>query len=314
MAIFSSKKEFLLYQLSFCFSDTRIIKRRSGFMSKIKIINLHASVNNTEILKGIDLEFNTGEVHALLGPNGHGKSTLLNVIMGHPKYVVTQGSITLDGEDVLAMSVDARARKGLFLALQYPQEIPGVSISDFLKSAINARNAEKNEKPVSLYKFIKELEKSSKEVGFNLDMVHRSINEGFSGGEKKRNEILQMLMLKPTFGLLDEIDSGLDVDGLKYVAEAVNSLKNDENGLIIVSHYARLYNLIKPTHVHVIVNGRVAVNGDASIIEKIDSQGYEWIKTELGIEIQKAPLDEKKAPVVLGDCAVKVATKNVENY
>lgn len=267
-------------------------------MSKLKIIDLHASVDGKEILKGINLEINEGETHALLGPNGHGKSTLLNVIMGHPKYVVTSGQILLDDEDVLQMSVDERAKKGLFLAFQYPQEINGVSVSDFLKSAINA----KRETPISLFKFIKGLEDSAKEVGFTLDMVHRSINEGFSGGEKKRNEILQMRLLEPKISLLDEIDSGLDVDGLYQVAKSINALKERTNlGLVIVSHYARLYTLIKPQFVHVIVNGKVAVSGDESIIRKIDEKGYEWIKEELGIEIAK----EEVKPVLLESCARK---------
>ena len=269
-------------------------------MSKLKIIDLHASVDGKEILKGIDLEFNEGETNALLGPNGHGKSTLLNVIMGHPSYKVTQGQILLDDENVLEMSVDERARKGLFLGFQYPQEINGVTVSDFLKSAVNARR----EKPISLLKFIKGLENSAKAVGFNLDMVHRSINEGFSGGEKKRNEILQMNLLEPKIALLDEIDSGLDVDGLYQVAKSINDLKEKTNlGLVIISHYARLYTLIKPDHVHVIVNGKVAVSGSSDIITKIDEKGYEWIKDELGIEITK----EESKPILLESCARHVS-------
>ncbi len=267
-------------------------------MSKLTIKNLHVSVEGIEILKGIDLEVNTNETHALLGPNGHGKSTLLNCLMGHPKYEVTEGEVYLDGEDVLAMSVDERARKGLFLAMQYPPEISGVSLSDFLRSAMNS----KTEKPVSLYKFIKEVEVSSKSVGFELDMVHRSVNEGFSGGEKKRSEILQMKLLKPKFALMDEVDSGLDVDALKYVSSSVNEMRNGEMGLLIVSHYARMYQLIEPTHVHVIVNGKIVATGGKEIIEKIDTQGYEWIKNELGIEVKK---QQAKRPVLLEACAVK---------
>lgn len=267
-------------------------------MSKLTIKNLHVSVEGIEILKGIDLEVNTNETHALLGPNGHGKSTLLNCLMGHPKYEVTEGEVYLDGEDVLAMSVDERARKGLFLAMQYPPEISGVSLSDFLRSAMNS----KTEKPISLYKFIKEVEVASKSVGFELDMVHRSVNEGFSGGEKKRSEILQMKLLKPKFALMDEVDSGLDVDALKYVSSSVNEMRNGEMGLLIVSHYARMYQLIEPTHVHVIVNGKIVATGGKEIIEKIDTQGYEWIKNELGIEVKK---QQAKRPVLLEACAVK---------
>ena len=267
-------------------------------MSKLVIKNLHVSVEGIEILKGINLEVNTGETHALLGPNGHGKSTLLNCLMGHHKYEVTEGEIYLDDQNVLEMSVDERARAGLFLAMQYPPEISGVSLSDFLRSAMNSRS----EKPVSLYKFVKELETSAKSVGFELDMVHRSVNEGFSGGEKKRSEILQMKLLKPTFALMDEVDSGLDVDALQYVTSAVNDMRNDKMGLLIVSHYARMYQLIEPTHVHVIVNGKIVVSGGKEIVEKIDTQGYEWIKNELGIEIKK---DNAKRPVLLEACAVK---------
>ncbi len=267
-------------------------------MSSLVIKNLKVETNGIEIIKGLDLEVRSGETHALLGPNGHGKSTLLNVIMGHPKYKITQGSIELDGVNIVNMSVDARARSGLFLAMQYPQEISGVSNSDFLKSAVNTRQ----DKPVSLYRFIKDLENASKEVGFTLDMVHRSINEGFSGGEKKRNEVLQMMMLKPKFALIDEIDSGLDVDALKYVATAMNKMRNADFGCLIVSHYARLYNLVKPTHVHVIVNGKIVTSGGEELIQKIDEQGYEWITRELGIEIRK---EERPKPVVLESCAVK---------
>ena len=272
-------------------------------MTKIVIKNLHAEIEGKKILKGINLEINNGEVHALLGPNGHGKSTLLNVLMGHPKYKVTEGSITLDGEDVLAMSVDERAKKGMFLAMQYPPEISGVTLSDFLKAALNNTQ----DKPLSLYKYIKELEKSANNVGFDLDMVHRFLNEGFSGGEKKRSEILQMQLLKPKFALLDEIDSGLDVDALKLVANAINEMNDGSRGVLIVSHYARMYNLVKPTHAHVVIDGKIVVSGNAEIIEKIDTKGYEWIRTELGIDIKKS--NEENKAVILESCGAKV-TKN----
>ena len=186
-------------------------------MSTLKIENLHVSIDDKEILKGINLEVHTGEFHALMGPNGNGKSTLLSTIMGHPKYTVTEGSITLDGKDVLSMSVDERSRKGIFLGMQYPSEVPGVVNSDFLKSAINARR----EKPIKIYEFYRMMESASKKMNISLDMAQRFLNEGFSGGEKKRNEILQMLLLKPDLAMLDEIDSGLDVDALVCVSETV---------------------------------------------------------------------------------------------
>ena len=256
-------------------------------MANLVIKNLRASVNGIEILKGINLEMNLNEIHALLGPNGHGKSTLLGVLMGNPKYEVIEGSITWDGEDLLAMSVDERSRKGLFLAMQYPQEIPGVTVSDFMKAAINAHQ----DKPVSLYKFIKSLENAAKDVNLPLDMVHRFINEGFSGGEKKRNEILQML----------------DVDALKVIANAINKLKEETGfGCLLVSHYARMYDLVHPTHVHVIVNGKIVVSGDESIVARIDKEGYEWIKKELGIEIKKE--ERVMNTVSIGVCATAAKT------
>lgn len=270
-------------------------------MKTLEIKDLYVSVGDTEILKGINLTIKSGELHALLGPNGHGKSTLLQSIMGNPKYTVTSGQILLDGEDVLAMDVDERARKGLFLAMQYPPEINGVTISDILKEAINQRR----DTPVSLYKFIKELEDATKEVDLPLDIVHRFVNEGFSGGEKKRNEVLQMLLLKPDFALLDEIDSGLDVDALKAIGDAINKMRSNENALLVVSHYARLYELIAPTHVHVVVNGKIAISGDSEIITKIDTLGYEWLKDEYGIEITKEETKENKRPQILGQCRVK---------
>ena len=243
-------------------------------MSTLIIKDLHVEVGEKEILKGIDLTVNTGEVHAIMGPNGNGKSTLLSAIMGHPKYKVTQGSIELDGQDVLSMEVDQRSRAGLFLGMQYPQEIPGVTNSDFLKAAMNARL----EKPVSLFKFIRTLDKNIEELDMDENLAHRYLNEGFSGGEKKRNEILQMKLLQPKFALLDEIDSGLDVDALRVVSEAINSMRNDDFGCVMVSHYERLFELVKPTHVHVLVKGQIVMTGGYELVEKIDSEGYEWVK------------------------------------
>ncbi|EEF93171.1 FeS assembly ATPase SufC [Catenibacterium mitsuokai DSM 15897] len=274
-------------------------------MSVLSIKDLHVAIGDKEILKGINLTINTGETHALMGPNGNGKSTLLGTIMGHPKYKVTQGTITLDGEDVLSMSVDERSRKGLFLGMQYPQEIPGVTNSDFLRSAMNARR----EKPLSLYQFIKAMDHATEDLEMDGNLAHRYLNEGFSGGEKKRNEILQMKLLEPKFALLDEIDSGLDVDALRIVADNINEMretKKEDFGLVMVSHYERLYELVKPTHVHVLVDGNIVVEGGFELIEKINNEGYEWVKKELGIELQK----EDEDVVSIGACGHKV-TSNV---
>lgn len=274
-------------------------------MSVLSIKDLHVAIGDKEILKGINLTINTGETHALMGPNGNGKSTLLGTIMGHPKYKVTQGTITLDGEDVLSMSVDERSRKGLFLGMQYPQEIPGVTNSDFLRSAMNARR----EKPLSLYQFIKAMDHATEDLEMDSNLAHRYLNEGFSGGEKKRNEILQMKLLEPKFALLDEIDSGLDVDALRIVADNINEMretKKEDFGLVMVSHYERLYELVKPTHVHVLVDGNIVVEGGFELIEKINNEGYEWVKKELGIELEK----EDEDVVSIGVCGHKV-TSNV---
>lgn len=274
-------------------------------MSVLSIKDLHVAIGDKEILKGINLTINTGETHALMGPNGNGKSTLLGTIMGHPKYKVTQGTITLDGEDVLSMSVDERSRKGLFLGMQYPQEIPGVTNSDFLCSAMNARR----EKPLSLYQFIKAMDHATEDLEMDGNLAHRYLNEGFSGGEKKRNEILQMKLLEPKFALLDEIDSGLDVDALRIVADNINEMretKKEDYGLVMVSHYERLYELVKPTHVHVLVDGNIVVEGGFELIEKINNEGYEWVKKELGIELEK----EDEDVVSIGVCGHKV-TSNV---
>ena len=266
-------------------------------MSTLKIENLHVSIEDKEILKGINLTINTGETHALMGPNGNGKSTLLSAIMGNPKYTITKGSIYLDDQNVLEMTVDQRSKAGIFLGMQYPQEIPGVTTSDFLRAAMNARS----EKPVSLFKFIKELDKSIEELQMDENLAHRYLNEGFSGGEKKRNEILQMKLLKPKFALLDEIDSGLDVDALKIVAQAINDCKGEGFGCVMVSHYERLFELVPPTHVHILVAGKIATSGGKELVDKIDKQGYEWIK-ELGYEIAG---EETKQPILLGSCGKK---------
>lgn len=270
-------------------------------MSTLKIENLHVCIDNKEILKGIDLTINTGEIHALMGPNGNGKSTLLSAIMGNPKYQVTEGSIYLDGQNVLEMSVDERSKAGIFLGMQYPQEIPGVVTSDFLRAALNAHQ----EKPVSLFKFIKELDKNIADLKMDENLAHRYLNEGFSGGEKKRNEILQMKLLKPKFALLDEIDSGLDVDALKIVSEAITDMKSDSFGCVMVSHYERLFELVPPSHVHILVDGKIVLSGGQELIDRIDKEGYRWVK-ELGFDFET---EEDKQPIVLGSCGNKVKAK-----
>ena len=267
-------------------------------MATLEIKDLHVSVDGKEILKGIDLEIHDHEVHALMGPNGNGKSTLLQAIMGHPRYTVTQGSITLDGQDVLSMSVDERSKAGLFLGMQYPQEIPGVTNSDFLKAAMNARL----EKPIKLFQFIKQMEGAIKELEMKPDLAHRFLNDRFSGGEKKRNEIVQMKLLKPSIAMLDEIDSGLDVDALKVVANSITKQKEETGlGLIVVSHYERFYTLLQPTHAHVLVDGRILVSGDASLAAKIDTEGYEWISKEYDIDLNSKEDTYKR--ISLGSCA-----------
>ena len=273
-------------------------------MATLTIKNLHAEVDGKKILKGINLVINEGETVALLGPNGHGKSTLLNVIMGHPKYKVTEGSIFLDDIDILSLSTDERAKAGLFLGMQLPSEVPGVINSDFLRAAVNARN----EKPVSTYQFYKLLDSAIKEVKMPFDLATRSLNEGFSGGEKKRNEILQMILLKPKIAMLDEIDSGLDVDAIQVVADVIKKQQNEGRSFLVISHYARLFDLINPTRAVVIINGKVVIDGGPETIKRIDTTGYEFIKTELGVNIEKDEPEMNK--VSIGSCAVRESIKN----
>ena len=270
-------------------------------METLEIRNLHVYVEEKEILKGVNLKVNKGETLALLGPNGHGKSTLLAVIMGNPKYRVTEGEILLDGVNLLDLTIDARSKAGVFLAMQYPSEVPGVVNADFLKAAINAHR----EKPVKLFEFYRELESASKKMNISMDMAQRYLNEGFSGGEKKRNEILQMLLLKPSIAMLDEIDSGLDVDALVTVSKAIIEMQNSERAFLVVSHYARLYGLINPTRAAVMINGKIALDGGPELIERIDKDGYEWIQYELGISVKKE--DTQMNTVSIGTCGVKDA-------
>lgn len=274
-------------------------------MATLSIKNLHAEVDGKEILKGVNLEINGGETHAIMGPNGTGKSTLASVVMGHPKYTVTKGQILLDGKDVLKMSVDERSRAGLFLGMQHPAEVPGVTNSDFIKTAMNAR--QETGKSVSLFKFIRELDHAVTDLKMNEDLPHRYLNEGFSGGEKKRNEILQMKMLKPSIAILDEIDSGLDVDALKIVGENVTNMKSNDLGMLLITHYQRLLDYIKADTVHVMMKGKVVKSGGQEIIKRIDQEGYDWIKEELGIEDVRVIEEEEEKRVMLGTCATKEA-------
>lgn len=269
-------------------------------MSSLKIKDLVVSVKDKEILKGLSIEFDTKKTVALLGPNGNGKSTLLQTIMGNPNYEVKRGSIYYDDKDVLKLSTDERSKLGLFLGMQYPSEVPGVNNSDFLKAALNAHR----EKPVSLFEFYKTLNNAYEQMHIPFEMSNRNLNEGFSGGEKKKNELLQMLVLNPDLVLLDEIDSGLDVDAIQVVASTIKK-EQANRGFVIVSHYAKLYELINIDEVYVLVNGKVAKKGDKSLIKKIDQEGYEWLKDE-GIEF---PNDEKMSSVSIGSCATKEALK-----
>ncbi|BDS50494.1 Fe-S cluster assembly ATPase SufC [Rhodoluna lacicola] len=245
-------------------------------MAKLEIKNLHVSVDTEqgtkEILKGVDLVINSGESHAIMGPNGSGKSTLAYTIAGHPKYTVTQGEILLDGEDVLEMSVDERARAGLFLAMQYPVEIPGVSVSNFLRTAKTAIDGE----APALRTWIKDVKGAMDNLKMDSTFTERNVNEGFSGGEKKRHEILQMELLKPKFAVLDETDSGLDVDALKIVSEGVNRAKeSNEFGLLLITHYTRILKYIKPDFVHVFVAGKIAEQGGAELADRLEAEGYD---------------------------------------
>ena len=251
-------------------------------MSTLVIQDLHVAIDGKEILKGLNLTLNTIEIHAIMGPNGTGKSTLASAIMGHPKYEVTSGSVTLDGEDVLEMEVDERAQAGLFLAMQYPSEITGVTNADFIRSAMNSRREEGDE--ISIMKFIRELDSKMEYLEMDQDMAQRYLNEGFSGGEKKRNEILQLMMIQPKFAILDEIDSGLDIDALKVVSNGINQMRGEGFGCLIITHYQRLLNYITPDKVHVMMQGRVVKSGGPELAAKLEAEGYDWIKVELGIE------------------------------
>ncbi len=254
-------------------------------MSTLEIKDLHVSIEDKEILKGVNLTLKTGEIHAIMGPNGTGKSTLSAAIMGNPNYEVTQGEILLDGQNILELEVDERARLGLFLAMQYPSEIPGITNAEFMRAAINARREEDDK--ISVREFLKKLDEKMDLLNMPEEMAERYLNEGFSGGEKKRNEILQLLMLEPSFAILDEIDSGLDIDALKVVAKGVNAMRDDDFGALIITHYQRLLNYITPDVVHIMMDGRVVLTGDADLAKRLEAEGYAGISKELGIEYKE---------------------------
>jgi len=246
----------------------------------LEVNNLKASIEEKEILKGLNITVNPGEVHAIMGPNGSGKSTLANVLAGRDEYEVTDGSVDFNGKDLLDMDVDERAHEGVFLAFQYPVEIPGVTNATFLKSAITAVRAARGLDELSPVETLKLLREKAKMLGIADDFLKRSLNEGFSGGEKKRNEMLQMALLEPSLAILDETDSGLDIDALKIVSDAVNALRSPERSFIVVTHYQRLLNYIVPDFVHVLYNGRIVKSGDKSLALKLEAEGYDWIKEE----------------------------------
>ena len=247
----------------------------------LQITNLHATVGGEETLKGVDLTINDGEIHALMGTNGAGKSTLSNVIVGNPAYEVTEGSITFDGKDLLAMKPEERANAGIFMSFQAPVEIPGVSMTNFIKAAVNARRKARGEEPLKAADFIKLMKEKRELVEIDKKLMNRSVNEGFSGGEKKRNEIFQMAMLEPTFCILDETDSGLDVDALRIVANGFNLLRTEKTSAMVITHYQRMLEYIKPDVVHVLIDGRIVKTGGAELAEKIEQEGFDWIKEEM---------------------------------
>ena len=244
----------------------------------LEIRNLHASVDGNEILKGIDLTVNKGEIHAIMGPNGSGKSTLAKVLAGHPAYEVTQGEVLFEGKDLLEMAPDARAREGVFMAFQYPIEVPGVSNAQFLRLAYNEKQKHLGQDELDPLEFKDLLKARAKVVEMDSSFMTRSVNEGFSGGEKKRNEILQMAVLEPRLAILDETDSGLDIDALRIVANGVNQLHTPENAMIVVTHYQRLLNYIVPDFVHVLAQGRIAREGGKELALELEQKGYDWLK------------------------------------
>lgn len=247
----------------------------------LEIKNLHASVEGKEILRGVNLTIRDGEVHVLMGPNGSGKSTLSNVLVGNPKYEVTEGEIIFNGKNLLELSPEDRSHEGIFMSFQAPIEIPGVSMTNFMRAAVNAKRKYFGEEPLSASDFLKLLREKRKMVGLDAHFMNRGVNEGFSGGERKRNEIFQMAVLEPTFSILDETDSGLDVDALRIVAEGFNQLRTPKTSAMVITHYQRMLDYLKPDFVHVLVNGQIVRDGDASLGYEIEDKGFDWIKESL---------------------------------
>ena len=243
----------------------------------LDVKNLHATIDETEILKGIDLTVKPGEVHAIMGPNGSGKSTFAQVLAGHPSYEVTEGSVSYEGQDLLEMDADERARAGVFLAFQYPVSIRGITNAYFLQSAVNARRKEQGLEELDTLDFAEILEAKLEMLGWDDSLIHRGVNDGFSGGEKKRNEIIQLAMLEPKLAILDETDSGLDIDAVKSVADAVNQFRTPDRAFIIVTHYERILNYITPDHVHVLAGGKVVLSGDMELALRLEAKGYDWV-------------------------------------
>jgi len=248
----------------------------------LKIENLQVEIDGQEIVKGLDLEVGKGEIHAIMGPNGSGKSTLANVLMGHPRYEVTGGDITFQGEDVFELEPDERAKLGMFLAFQYPSEVPGVSVANFLRTAVNSVREEELS-PMEMYRLIQD---KMKIMQMDPKFAERYLNEGFSGGEKKRNEILQMLMLEPKLAIMDETDSGLDIDALQVVAKGVNELRGPDFSAVIITHYQRILRYIEPDHVHVMLDGRIVTSGGKELAHELEDKGYEWVRQEFGAGAQ----------------------------
>ena len=248
----------------------------------LKIENLRVEIDGQEILKGLDLEVGKGEIHAIMGPNGSGKSTLANVLMGHPRYEITDGSVTFEDEDVLELEPDERAKMGMFLAFQYPSEVPGVSVANFLRTAVNSVREEELS-PMEMYRLLQE-----KMAIMQMDpkFAERYLNEGFSGGEKKRNEILQMLMLEPRLAIMDETDSGLDIDALQVVARGVNEMRGPEFSAVLITHYQRILRYIEPDRVHVMLDGRIVTSGGKELAEALEEKGYDWVRQEFGAGAQ----------------------------
>src|SRR5919205_1930591 len=248
----------------------------------LKIENLQVEIDDQEIVKGLDLEVGKGEIHAIMGPNGSGKSTLANVLMGHPRYEVTGGSLTFQGEDVFELEPDERAKLGMFLAFQYPSEVPGVSVANFLRTAVNSVREEELS-PMEMYRLLQE---KMQIMQMDLKFAERYLNEGFSGGEKKRNEILQMLMLQPKLAIMDETDSGLDIDALQVVARGVNEMRNPEFSAVLITHYQRILRYITPDYVHVMLDGRIVTSGSKELAVELEEKGYDWVRQEFGSATQ----------------------------